>query len=278
MRGILIFVDLTIREARRQRIVWAALGLGAAFLILFGVGLHYIGQEMRLNGAISNIALNTGFNFVVMAGLYVVSFLGVVLAVLTSVAALSGEVTSHTIQALAVKPVPRASIVLGKWLGLGMMLTVYILLLAGGVILITYAFTGYMLPNAIPGMFLIVFQALIMLTVSILGGTCLSTIANGVVAFMVYGLAFIGGWIEAIGSVTHIDTAVDLGIMSSLLVPSEAMWRMASHIMQPPVVSALGLSPFSLSIAPSTAMLVYAFAYVIVLMACAIYTFEHRDL
>jgi ABC-type transport system involved in multi-copper enzyme maturation permease subunit len=278
MRDILTFAELTFREARRSKILWTALGLGLAFIALYSVGFYFVYRDITAASRGRDITLDAGFNFMVMAGLYVISFLGVMLAVLTSVGTISGEITSHTIQALATKPLRRVTILLGKWLGLALMLTSYIILLSGGIILATWAISGYLLPNALPGVLLIAFQALIMLSLSILGGTRLSTVANGVLAFMLYGLAFVGGWIEQFGSLAHNETAVDIGIISSLLVPSEAMWKMASNIMQPPAMSILGISPFSMSVAPSTAMLVYAFVYAIASIGLASYSFCHRDL
>ncbi len=280
LKDTLTIAELTFREMRRRKIVWAALGLGMAFIAIYSVGFYYIVQDMRRTPYYvgRDITLDTGFNFTVMAALYVVSFLGVMLAVLISVGTLSGEISSHTIQALAVKPFPRAVLVLGKWLGLALMLAVFIALLAAGVILATWRIADYVLPHALEGVLLIILQALIMLSVSLLGGTRLSTVANGVVAFMFYGLAFVGGWIEQVGAFLNNDTAVDIGIISSLLVPSEAMWKMAAYKMQPPVVRALGASPFASPSAPSTAMLIYALVYTLGLVALAVHSFNRRDL
>lgn len=278
MRNILIIAELTFREARRRKILWTAGGLGLAFVALYGLGFFFIHRDISRYAQGRSIALDSGFSFVVMAAMYVVSFLGVTLAVLTSVGTLSAEINSHTVQTLAAKPLRRGTIVFGKWLGLAAMLTAYIALLAAGVILTTWIISGYTLPNLLSGVLLIVFQAIIMLSLSVLGGTRLSTIANGVFAFMLYGLAFIGGWIEQIGSFTHNETAVDIGILSSLLAPSEAMWKMASYVMQPPAIRALGFSPFSIATAPSKAMLAYAVAYTVAVLGLAIHAFNHRDL
>ncbi len=278
MRDILTFAELTFREARRSKILWTALGLGLAFIALYSVGFYFVYRDITRGSRGRDITLDAGFNFFVMAGLYVISFLGVMLAVLTSVGTISGEITSHTIQALATKPLRRVTILLGKWLGLALMLTSYIILLSSGIIFATWAISGYLLPNALPGVLLIAFQALIMLSLSMLGGTRLSTVANGVLVFMLYGLAFVGGWIEQFGSLAHNETAVDIGIISSLLVPSEAMWKMAANIMQPPAMNILGISPFSMSVAPSMAMLAYAFVYAAASVGLASYSFCHRDL
>jgi len=278
MRNVLIFAELTFREARRRKILWAALGLGLAFIALYSLGFYNFYVDMIRRSRGRNVFIDSGFSTFVLAGLYVISFLGVMLAVLTSVATLPGEISSHTVQALAAKPLRRRAILLGKWLGLALMLTGYILLLAGGIVAATWIISGYVAPNVFAGVPLIALQAVIMLTVCILGGTRLSTIANGVVAFMLYGIAFVGGWIETIGSFAHNETAVDIGILSSLLVPSEAMWKMASYAMQPPALRGLSISPFSLAIAPSTAMLVYAIAYTLGFLALAIHSFDRRDL
>jgi len=280
LKDMLIIAELTFREMRRRKIIWVALGLGVAFLTLYSVGFYFMFRDMMRTPyyAGRDLTLDTGFNFTVMAGLYVVSFLGVMLAVLTSVGTLSGEISSHTMQSLAVKPLRRGVLVLGKWLGLALMLATFIGFLAGGVIIATWIIADYLLPYALPGALLIIFQALIMLSLCILGGTRLSTVANGVVAFMLYGLAFVGGWIEQVGAVVHNDTAVDIGIISSLLVPSEAMWKMAAYKMQSPAVRALGASPFASPSAPSMAMFVYALIYTIALVALAVHSFNRRDL
>ena len=41
-------------------------------------------------------------------------------------------------------------------------------------------------------------QALIILSITIAGGTRLSTLANGVLAFTLYAIAFLGGWVELV--------------------------------------------------------------------------------
>ena len=278
MRHVLIIAELTFREARRRKFLWTAIGLGIAFIALFSVGFFFIHRDLTKYGGGGDIALNSGFSFIVLAGMYVVSFLGVVLAVLTSVGSLSGEISSHTIQCLAIKPLKRGTIVLGKWLGLMIMLTSYIVLLAVGIMASTWIIAGYVPPNAVKGVLFIAFQAVIMLTVCVFGGANLSTIANGVVAFMLYGLAFIGGWVETIGAMTHNEAAVDIGILSSLLLPSEAMWKMAAYNMQPSAIRGLPVSPFYMPSQPSVEMLIYAIVYTIVLLGLAVRSFSRRDL
>ena len=278
MRDILTIARLTWQEARRRKIFWAALVLGIAFIALYTVAFYFTIRDMPevLRG--QEIMLESGLAFVVVAAYYVISFLGVMLAVLTSVGTLSGEVSSHTIQCLAVKPFPRHVLVLGKWLGLAAMLIVYIVFLCAGVAAGTWAIARFVPEHLVKGVALICLQAVIMLTLSLWGGTRLSTVANGVVAFMLYGVAFIGGWLEQIGLALSNQTVINIGIISSLLVPSEAMWKMAAYDMQPALINSLYVSPFSSSSPPSMAMLIYALLYTAFLVWAAVCSFSRRDL
>jgi len=125
---------------------------------------------------------------------------------------------------------------------------------------------------------LIYLEALLIMTISLAFSSALPGLATGGVVFGLYGLAFIGGWIEQFGSLIHNQTAVKVGIVTSLIIPSEALWRRAAFEMQTPLSGALGMSPFGTISVPSTLMIVYAVLYLVVALAAAINTFQHRDL
>ena len=70
-----------------------------------------------------------------------------------------------------------------------------------------------------------------------------------------------------------------MGIVSSLLMPTEALWRRAAYEMRSLMVDAIGFSPFtSGSSVPSTLMIVYAGAYAITALMLAVRRFERQDL
>ena len=110
------------------------------------------------------------------------------------------------------------------------------------------------------------------------GGAILSTLANGVLVFGLYGIAFVGGWIEQIGSFLQNQTAVNIGILSSLIIPSEALWKRAAYEMQSPLGQALGVTPFSAVSVPSSMMIAYAVVYSAAALFLAVRLFAHRDL
>lgn len=283
--SIFIMAGLTFQEARRKKLAWVALGLGAAFLALFAVGLHFILQEITesslrsgMTEAALRVELTQASGLLLIMGLFVINFLIVMMTALTSTGTLSGEITSHTIQTIATKPLPRRNIVVGKWLGHGLMIVLYITFMFSGLTLVTYIMSGYTPPNFWAGLALLILEGLIVLSLAIFGGTFLSTLANGVLVFMLYGLAFIGSWVEQIGAAMESETAVQIGIIASLIMPSETMWRMVSELLQPPLLRGLGFTPFTIFSKPSNAMVIYAIIYMAALLAGALYQFERRDL
>ena len=274
----LVITQLTFREAARRNILIAAFLLGLAFLIIYGIGFYYVNQELGDTVGRNPLENNEVRNFLFMAGMYAVNFLVVIMAVLTSVVTISGEISSGTIQTLVAKPVQRWEIVLGKWLGFAVMLTLYLLFMAGGIIALVYLISGYFAPNIERSLLFLWLNALLLLSVSLMGGAILSTLANGVLVFGLYGLAFIGGWIEHIGSYINNQTAINIGIISSLIIPSEALWKRAAHEMSSPLARTIGFSPFSSPSVPSTLMVWYAVGYLIVTLFLAIRFFNNRDL
>lgn len=275
----LIIARLTFFEAARRRILLAALLLGVTFLVIYSLGFNFIMQDLNRAAGDQALLKNEIYNFLTMAGLYVVNFLTVMMTVLTSVDTLSGEISSGTIQSIVTKPIRRWEIVIGKWLGFSLMLLLYVLLMAGGVVLLVQLIAGYTTPNLVRGIGLILANGMLMLSVSLMGGTVLSTLANGVLVFGLFGVAFVGGWIEQIGSFVENQAAINIGIISSLLLPSEALWKRAAFEMRSPLVSALGFSPFSSSTSiPSPLMVWYSLAYVLGMVLLAIWVFNRRDL
>lgn len=281
MRTVWTIARLTFREAIRRRIVAAALIMGILFLLVYAFGFSLIQREVSTTAELSGgvLELREMRNFLLMAGLYVVNFLTVMMTVLTSVDTLSGEVASGTIHSLLSKPVRRWDVVVGKWLGFVGMLTLYLLLMAGGVIATVYLLSGFLAANTLRGLSLMWLNILVLLSVSLWGGTRFSTLTNGVLVFGLYGIAFVAGWIEQIGSLFNNQAASNIGIVSSLLLPSEALWKGAAAAMESALVRASGFSPFSSSptATPSSFMIGYAVLYTAFMLWLAIRHFQQRD-
>jgi Cu-processing system permease protein len=283
MKNIWIIARMTFREAIRRRIVLTGLVLGLVFLTAFSVGFHeiYFNIQHRTDGlseAYTNVLNNESIGFLALAGLYAVTFLSAALGALLGADTLSGEIVSGTIQTIVSKPVRRADVVLGKWFGFAILLAFYSVLMSGGTVLSVWFQSGYVLRNFLPGLLLIYFESVLIMTIAIFYSSFLSGLATGGVVFGLYGLSFIGGWVEQIGATLQNTTAIQVGIVTSLIIPSEALWRRAAFEMQSPFSAALGFSPFGTTSAPSPLMIGYAVIYLALTLMAAVSIFKHRDL
>jgi ABC-type transport system involved in multi-copper enzyme maturation permease subunit len=278
VNAIVTFAWLTFHEARRRSVVLAALVLGAAFLLLFGVGLNMVAHNQAQRASLQGTTGALVFNLLTLAGLYVVHFLAIMLAIVATVDAVSGEIASHTVQTLVTKPLARWQVIAGKWLGYVVMLALYTTLLCVGVLAESAAIAGYVPPNVVPGVALIVMQVLVLASLSLLCGAYVSTLTNGVILFMLYGLAFIGSWVEQIGTFFQSPATEQIGVISSLLLPVESLWRLAAYTLQPQILNNVDFSPFSLGAVPSLAMAIYAGCYIVILLLLAMRAFSVRDL
>jgi ABC-type transport system involved in multi-copper enzyme maturation permease subunit len=284
IRVIWILARMTFQEAIRRRIVLTGLVLGVLFLIVFSIGFRFISTEVAKEealtggGAASNILLAEMSNYLLQAGLYAVTFLSVAMGALLSADTLAGEINSGSIQTIVTKPVRRSDIVFGKWLGFAGLLGLYALLMSGGVVLIVFLQSDYLPRNMLTGLSLIYLESLLVMTISLAGSSAMPALATGGMVFGLYGLAFLGGWIEQFGSLLNNPAAVKIGIVTSLVVPTEALWRRAAYEMQSPLASSLGVSPFAAFSVPSLLMVLYAMLYLVIVFAIAVSTFNRRDI
>lgn len=285
MKSIFILSKLTFREAIRRRIMLAGLILGVSFLIIFSIGFHFILSQVRSMAAtsspsqgIARIADVESMNAFVMIGLYAATFLSIAMAALLGADTLAGEINSGTIQTIVTKPIRRSDIVLGKWLGFAGLLGLYLLLMAGGIIVSVFFQTSYVPDHLLLGLSLIYLEALLVMTITLMCSAAFPALATGGIVFGLYGLAFIGGWIEQFGSMIQNQTAVKIGIITSLIIPSEVLWKRAAFEMQSPLSGILGMSPFSATSVPSPLMIFYAVLYLVAALILSIRIFQKRDL
>lgn len=277
MRSILTIAQLTLYEALRRKIMVAALLCGSAFLVVFAVAMFFANGELASEQQ-SFLEQQATLSLLTIAGMFASSFLSVLFAVLLPVDALSGEIESGVMQTLASKPLRRSQILLGKWLAYNGIVAAYLLLLTTGVLSTGWLLAGHAQVNVTTALPLMLLETVLLVTVSIAGGTRLSTVTNGIAALGFYGIAFIGGWVEQIGTFAGIRSARTIGIVASLISPPDVLWRMASYELQPPVVRDLGAAMFETASVPTPMAIWWAVGFTLAVLAWAIRSFERRPL
>src|ERR1700688_4802261 len=169
LMGVWIMAGITFREAARKKILWTALLAGAAFLLVFGIGLHFQVGDFR-NSSVPPFLRYQVVSAMLMIGLYTVDLLAVVMTTLTSVDTISGEITSGTIHAIATKPLARWQILIGKWLGFVAMAGVYVAIMFGGTNADGYLIGGGMARKRVHGGLPVFLECVVALSVTFMFG------------------------------------------------------------------------------------------------------------
>ena len=276
---ILVIAKLTFREAARRKIALTAGLLGLAFLALYNIAFYYV-RTQPFGFPTAALAQSEAINLLLMAGLYAANFMTGVMSVLVSADSLAGEITTGAIHAIAAKPIRRSEIVLGKWVGFAGLLALYTLLMAGGLILSVGLQANFYPPNPLGGIGLMYLETLLVMSITLAFSSRLSTLATGAAVFGMYGISFLGGWVEQIGAMLKSQSAVDMGVLASLIMPSESLWRRAAFEMTSPLLRTLGnFNPFGGGASvPSSLMILYAALYALIALLLAMRTFLKRDL
>ncbi len=281
----------TVQEALSRRAVLAGVLLSAAFLALFALGfaqlLGVVGgaPPSREPGAGQVPATMVFANLMTVFGMYAVHFLSSFLALLISVGTIAGEIESGALMSILARPIRRADYLIGRWIGGIALVCAYTIVTGGAVIVISGAISAYEAPAPFVALGYMCLNGALLLTVGLLASTRLSTIASGVVLFSLFAIAWLGGLIEFIGGALG-DTALqNTGTIVSVLLPSDALWRAASHFVMTPLfiiatstASQRGGIPFASAAPPSPAVVAWACAYVAILLSLAIVSLRRRDL
>ena len=288
---VILVAELTIREAARRRIFLAIILLSLLYVALFGLGFGFLIQEVAREEA-ARPATETAPQAAMLVppimttlGIYGLNLMAGGAALFLGAGTLAGEVASGLMQVVAARPLRRGDIVVGKWLGLLVIATIYMAGTFALLLLVVWVLSGYVPPLPLPAVGLLVLEMALLLAIALLGSALFSTVTNGIVIFMLYGAAWIGGFIEQIGAALRSDLMVNLGIVVSLLMPSDVLWRAASFYLQPSwlllmqnaAAAGTGL-PFAASTPTAPAMLIWAGLYTVAALGGAIAVFSHRDL
>lgn len=271
---------LTFKEIARKKILLITLVLSLAYLSLYGTALHYAYKQIdqMSPGVFDTMVIPQ----LLTAGLFFASMIISMLAIFSGAGAVSGDIESGVAHAIIPRPVPRSRIVLGKFAGTGGMLLLYGLLLYSALIALVYLQTGYKAVHVVEAGIYFLFQPLVLLSLSMLGTTLFSSLANGIAVFILYGMSILGGIVEQVGGIIKSDTLLNIGIISGLLVPVDVLYRKMVAILFSASSNLLAgfqtLGPFGVQSEPSLWMTVYAVLYCLALLALGLRVFGRKDI
>ena len=275
--AIWTFAQLTLHEASRSRFLPITVGLAAAYIAMIAWGCHLI---LDRSPSVASAQL-TAAGLEVLA-FYMVSFVIALVAVFVSGASTHHDGETGLLQAMVTRPVRRFDLLAGRWVGSALLVTAYALFLTGGMIGAVGISVGYYPSHPFMAAGFLILEGLVILSLRLLFGTFLGNMASGILPLMLYGLGWMGGIVEAAGRALDIGALATAGIITSLLIPTDTLWRGISYSLTPQTAADIARTvgrnnPF-LSLTPvATPMVIWAGAYVVGIFLLGAWFFSRRD-
>jgi ABC-type transport system involved in multi-copper enzyme maturation permease subunit len=284
---ILVIARLTVQESSRRRLLLALLVLT---LLVVGFSAWGFNKITTINQSDGTPLPPAQIAFITSQLLIVVTFMfSGVLALSAAVVAgplISGEVESGLLLSMLARPVRRSEVVIGKWLGLGVLVALYAAVAGGAELLAVDWATGYVPPHPVQLLAYVGAEGLILLSLGLLLSTRLSGITAGVIALVAWLVAWIAGVVGDIGTGLQNDALEQVGVISHLVLPSDGLWRGAIFAMEPDsfiaALKALGTAgranPFAATDPPPLSFLVWVAIWFGIILGLSVLSFRRREI
>ena len=283
MSGARIVPGYALREAVRRRVILVVLLLTVGFLALYGLGCAVTFDQ------VDSLAADDQLDDRVLAGstllglaMFTILFLGTVLAVFLTLGAVRGDAERGLLQPLVVRPVGRTSLLLGRFVGAAAVCALYVAGVYAAAVVITGIAGDWWPDQPIgPGVGLVL-AVVVVAAISLLGSIFLSSTANGIAVFMLFGAGLAAGLLGQIGDALAVQTLRDVAKVASWVLPFEALYQAGLHGLTADTSGITGvivkLGPFGGAQKAGAWLWVWTGVYLTLIAAAARAAFARRDL
>ncbi len=283
---MIVIARLTVRELVRRRVVWVLAILTVFAVVLVGLGLERLISLARARGA-DEIEIRIGVSQVLILIAFMFSFVLAMTAAFVGAPAVGGDLESGVALALLARPLRRADLMLGRWLGSAVVVSAYAA--ASGLLAIAAAVvvSGFGPPEPLLAVAFLAGQALVLLTLTLALGSVLPSIAAGAIAVVAFGLGWMAGVLAGVAAALGVEALGTVAEISRWLMPSDGLWRGVVYGLEPPLVvliaagRAPGLvraNPFYAAEPPPMPFVVWSVVWMALVLGAAAWWFERRDL
>jgi ABC-type transport system involved in multi-copper enzyme maturation permease subunit len=275
-----------MREALRRRVFVVVLLLTGAFLALYALGVDKAFEETEgFSAEASELGVDsttlTGATLLGLA-MFATLFLGVILAVFLTLGVVRGDAERGLLQPLVVRPLGRSTLLVARFMGAALAAGLYVGIVYAAAVLITGATGGWWPDRLVLPAVELAAGVAIVTALSLLGSVFLSSTANGIAVFMVFGAGLTAGLLGQVGEAIGSATLEDVARIASWVLPFEALYQDALSAITAETVGltklAVDLGPFG-GAQPAGAWLgPWAAAYTALVGAAALAGFSRKDL
>jgi ABC-type transport system involved in multi-copper enzyme maturation permease subunit len=283
MNGVRIIAGFSLRESLRRRVFVVVALLTVVFLALYALGCWQAFE------AANGIDVGTGIQAPVVAGsillglaMFADLFLGAILAVFLTLGAVRGDAERGLLQPLLMRPLPRATFLLGRFAAAGTVCAAYVIAVFFACAAITDALGGWWPDRVVLPAIELGGAMAVLVALSLAGSVVLSSVANGIAVFMLFGAGLTAGLLGQIAQALSSDTLSTVAKVASWALPFEALYEGALSAITADTYGftrlAIALGPFGGAETFGPLLGPYAVLYVLVVGAAGLLAFRARDL
>jgi Cu-processing system permease protein len=283
MRGAWIVAGFALRESVRRRVFVVVALLTVAFLALYGLGTWQIAKDVDELGNTEGIDGETVAGATLLGlSMFATLFLGAILAVFLTLNAVRGDAERGLLQPLLVRPLPRGTFLLGRYAAAASVCAVYVIIVFLASVVITHVFVDWWPDQvAVPALELAAGVAVIAM-LALGGSVVLSSTANGIAVFMIFGAGLTAGLLGQIAEALSSETLTTVARAASWVLPFEALYQTALSAITADTFGytryAIDLGPFGGAQSFGALLWPFTVAYLAALGGAALWAFTRRDL
>ena len=283
---MIVIARLTVRELVRRRIVLllAVLTIVSVALVAFGVErLVTLAREEGL----PELEIRIGVSQIMILIAFMFSFVLAMTAAFLGAPAIGGDIESGVALALLAHPLGRIDLLLGRWLGLALVVVGYTVTSGALAIGVVAGISGFGPPHPVLALAFLSAQAVVLMTLTLALGTVMPAIGAGAVAVVAFGVGWMAGVLAAVAAAFGLESLAGAAEASRWLFPSDGLWRGVVYGLEPPLAamiangaspSGVEANPFFALEPPSVAFDIWSIVWVVIVLGLAGWRLSRRDL
>jgi Cu-processing system permease protein len=278
-------VGFAFAESLRRRVFAVVIVLTVVFLCLYGLGAYFAFREIDQGGLVGaelvderELTGSTVFGLAMFATL----FLGAVLAVFLTIGVVRGDAESGLLQPLVVRPLGRGTMLVARYAGAALATAAYVLVVYGIALLLTSALGDWTPDHPILSGLALALALVIVAAISVLASVFMTSTAQGIAVFMVFGAGLVAGLLGQIGSALDSRSLERIAEVSTWLLPFEALYQQGLYLLTSESLGLTGvlveLGPFGGAQQSGAGLVLWSLVYTAAVVALAVAAFARRDL
>ena len=275
---------LGLQEAVRRRVFLVVALLTVGYLVLYGLGVWQAFKEVDANARAIR-----GFEARIVVGgtllglnMFGTLFLGTILAVFLTLGVVRGDAERGLLQPLLVRPVSRRTLLVARFASAALVSGAYVIVVFVIATVITWHFSGWWPDRTLGPALGLAGAVAIVCALSLTGSVFLSSTANGIAVFMLFGAGLVAGLLGQIGEAIGSETLSTVATTASWCLPFEALYQSALGGLTTDTVGmtrlVINLGPFGGARDFGPLLWPWAVVYLALIGTLALRAFSRRDL